>query len=218
MLDGFVFAPLHKAAFKLGGHDFPDEHQLFAHYLECSGPFGEMNVLNNLWTSRVTSHIPLKDVSARLSISKIIDAIKLAHVTLTKAGYDLPKIAIAAVNPHSGESGTCGKEEIEIIQPAVIKCQDSGINVSGPYSADTVFIKAFKGEFDAVVTMYHDQGQIALKLMGFEHGVTICAGLPYPITTPAHGTAFDIVGKGIADHRAMEQAVIIAAKMAGWRP
>lgn len=217
-IDGFTFAPFNKAALEYGGHDFfTGSQNMFSRYLEWKGPHGEMNVVNNLWTSRVTSHIPLKDVSSKLSIKKIIDAIKLAHETLTRAGSVQPRIAISALNPHGGENGLCGREELDLIAPAVKAAKAEGINAMGPFPSDTLFINAFKGMYDAVTTMYHDQGQIALKLMNFQSGVTVEAGLPYPITTPAHGTAFDIAGKGLANSGAMEQAVIIAAKMAGWR-
>ena len=213
-LDGFVYAPLNKAALKLGGYPFSDELHLIAHYLDWTQPFGEMNVLNDLWTSRVTSHIPLQDVSKNISADNVLRAIKLANRTLIRAGFPQPRIAVAAVNPHGGEGGLCGREEIDIIAPAVAVAVSEGIGAVGPFPSDTVFINAFAGLYDAVVTMFHDQGQIAMKLMGFQFGVTVAAGMPYAIATPAHGSAFDIVGKGIAKVDATEQAVKIAAKMA----
>jgi len=216
-LEGLVFAPLNKEAMKRGGHKFEDEHRMFAHYLNWQQPFGEINVLNDLWTTRVTSHIPLCEVSSRLSSENISRAVFLAHQTLSRAGLDRPRIAVAAVNPHAGEGGLCGREEIDIIAPAVQAACAKGLDVVGPFSADTIFINAFSGAYDAVVTMFHDQGQIAMKLMGFQFGVTVAGGLPYPITTPAHGTAFDIAGKGVAKTDATERAVMIAAKMAGNR-
>ena len=213
-LDGFVYAPLHKAAFQYGGYDFEDEQKLLAHYLGWTGPCSEMNVFNKLWTSRVTSHVPLNKVCSLINIENILTSIRVANQTLQRAGIDKPRIAVAAVNPHAGEDGLCGREEIDIIAPAVRLAQDTGITAMGPYPSDTVFINAFKGHYDAVVTMFHDQGQIAMKLMGFQFGVTVSAGSPYAMTTPAHGTAFDIVGQGAANPDATEQAVIIAAKMA----
>lgn len=215
-LDGFVYAPLNKAALQYGGYDFEDEQKLIAHYLGWREPNSEMNVLKNLWTSRVTSHISLDQVCANLSIDKILVSIRMAHQTLQKAGFKAPRIAVAAVNPHGGEDGLCGRHEIDIIAPAIKIAQEDGITAMGPYPSDTIFINAFKGHYDAVVTMFHDQGQIAMKLMGFQFGVTVAAGLPYGITTPAHGTAFDIAGQGIANPDATEQAVMIAAKMAGY--
>lgn len=216
LIKGMMYAPFNKAALRLGGYSFECEHHLFAHYFGTQGTFGEMNVLNNLWTSRVTSHIPLKEVVNNLSTEKVMEAIKLVHRTLTKAGLVNPRIAVAAINPHGGESGLCGREEIEIITPGVQRTKEEGINACGPFPSDTLFINAFKGDYDAVVTMYHDQGQIAIKLMGFQFGVTVAGGQPYPVTTPAHGTAFDIVGKGIAKTSATENALILAAKMASW--
>ena len=216
-IDGFTYAPLNKAALQYGGYDFEDEQKICAHYLGWTGPSSEMNVLNNLWTSRVTSHIPLDQVCAKLSIDAILVSIRMAHQTLQKAGIQEPRIAVAAVNPHGGEDGLCGCHEIDIIAPAIKIAQADGISAMGPYPSDTIFINAFKGHYDAVVTMFHDQGQIAIKLMGFQFGVTVAAGLPYAITTPAHGTAFDIAGQGIANPDATEQAVMIAAKMAGYR-
>ena len=214
-IDGLVYAPLHKEAFKRGGHKFEDELRMFAHYLKWDKPFGEINVLDKLWTTRVTSHIPISEVSKKLTTENILRAVVLAHETLIRAGYGTPRIAVAAINPHAGEGGLCGREEIDVIAPAVKIAASQGLDVTGPFSADTIFINAFNGAYDAVVTMYHDQGQIAMKLMGFQFGVTVAGGLPYPITTPAHGTAFDIAGKGVAKTDAMERAVMIAAKMAG---
>jgi len=212
-----VFAPLNKQAFILGGYDYEDEHALFREFFKWEKPAGIMNVLDKLWTFRVTCHIPISEVACSLNKENILSAIQLADATLRLAGYELPRIGVAALNPHAGEGGLCGSEEVTIIQPAIAAARAEGIEALGPFSADTIFIAAFKGDYDAVLTMYHDQGQIATKLIGFDIGVTVAAGLPYPITTPEHGTAFDIAGKGIAKTDATEQAIIIAAKMAGWR-
>ncbi|HWR29281.1 MAG TPA: 4-hydroxythreonine-4-phosphate dehydrogenase PdxA [Negativicutes bacterium] len=215
---GMVFAPLNKQAFILGGYDYEDEHALFRDFFNWDKPAGIMNVLDKLWTFRVTCHIPISDVAASLNKGNVLSAIQLADQTLRLAGYDYPRIGVAALNPHAGEGGLCGREEVDIILPAIEAARAIGINALGPFSADTIFIAAFKGAYDAVLTMYHDQGQIATKLIGFDIGVTVAAGLPYPITTPEHGTAFDIAGKGVAKVEATEQAVILAAKLAGWRP
>ncbi len=217
IIEGFVYAPFNKASLKCGGFDFESEINLMAHFLEWKGVYGEMNVVNDLWTSRATSHIPFKNVSSHLTIEVLIEAIRLAYSTLRRAGYDNPRIAVAALNPHAGENGLCGNEEIDVIIPAINRAKAEGINAMGPHPADTIFINAFKGIYDAVTTLYHDQGQIALKLMNFRMGVTVSAGLPYVITTPAHGTAFDIAGKGIASIEPMEKAVMLASKMARWK-
>jgi 4-hydroxythreonine-4-phosphate dehydrogenase len=213
-IDGFCFAPLNKAAMKQGGHSFESEQMLFAHHFNWTEPFGEMNVLENLWTSRVTSHIPVKEISSKLSVESIMRAIKLADKTLKRAGVEGARIAIAALNPHGGENGLCGREEIDVIKPAMEEAERQGITVVGPYPADILFLKAFAGEFDAVVTMYHDQGQIAMKLKGFDYGITVASGFPAPIVTAAHGTAYDIAGKGIAKTGAFENAVKMAARIA----
>lgn len=214
---GMVFAPLNKQAFILGGFDYEDEHALFREFFQWDKPAGIMNVLDKLWTFRVTCHIPISEVASSIHRENVLSAIQLADSTLRLAGYERPRIGVAALNPHAGEGGLCGREEIDIILPAIETARAAGIEALGPFSADTIFIAAFKGAYDAVLTMYHDQGQIATKLHGFDKGVTVAAGLPYPITTPEHGTAFDIAGKGIARTEATELAVMLAAKMAGWR-
>lgn len=213
-IDGFCFAPLNKGALKMGGHHFESEQMLFAHYFNWTDPFGEVNVLDDVWTTRVTSHIPVKDISCHLTVENIMRAIRLADTTLKRAGIDNARLGIAALNPHAGEHGMCGTEEIDVIVPAMKQAQQENINVVGPFPADILFIKAFNGEFDAAVTMYHDQGQIALKLRGFDFGITVAAGFPAPIVTPAHGTAYDIAGKGIAKITAFENAVKMAARIA----
>jgi 4-hydroxythreonine-4-phosphate dehydrogenase len=216
-LDAVTFAPLNKAALNAGGWRYPDEHQLFAKLTAHEGYFGEMNVLGDLWTSRVTSHIPFKQVVGLLTRERIIAAIRLAHGTLKAAGVASPRLAVAALNPHAGEGGLFGDEEERIIEPAVAEAQREGVNCSGPFPADTIFLKAFAGHYDGVVSMYHDQGQIAMKLRGFNQGVTVTAGLRTVFTTPAHGTAFDIVGRGQADTGALEQALKLAATLASSR-
>ena len=216
-LDGIVFAPLNKAALHAGGWRFNDEHQMFAHLARHRGFFGEMNVLDNLWMSRVTSHVSLRTALEQITPARIDAALSLADATMRSAGIATPRIAVAALNPHAGEGGLFGREEIEIIAPAVAEAAQRGILCKGPYPADTVFLKAFGGEFDGVLTMYHDQGQIATKLKGFNRGVTVTGGLETVFTTPAHGTAFDIVGKGIATTGALEQAIRLCARLAASR-
>ena len=212
-VQGICFAPLNKAAMIEAGMGFSSEHEFFAAKLGTTGPSGEINVLNEISTTRVTSHIPFKDVVSNLTEERIMRSIILAHKTASSFGFKQPRIAVAALNPHGGESGKCGTEEITIIKPAVDKAREQGMNVLGPFPADTLFVQAFKGDFDSVVTVYHDQGQIAMKLKGFEMGVTVVGGMPYPITTPAHGTAFDIAGKGIAKTTAFESALKLAVRM-----
>ena len=216
-LDGITFAPLNKAALHAGGWKFNDEHQLFAHLTRHAGFFGEMNVLDNLWMSRATSHVSLRTAIDQLDAKRIDDALTLADRTMRGAGFERPRIAVCALNPHAGENGLFGREEIDLIAPATRKAAARGIACKGPYPADAVFLKAFAGEFDGVLSMYHDQGQIATKLKGFDRGVTVTAGLKTVFTTPAHGTAFDIVGQGRATTGALEQAVRLAARLAAAR-
>ncbi len=213
-IEGFCFAPLNKAAMKEAGCPFESEHHLLAHEFNHTAPFGEINVLGNLWTTRTTSHIPISEVSQNLTIEKILRAITLCNVSLKNSGIERPRIALAALNPHCGENGMCGREEIDVIAPAIEQARASNIEVSGPYPSDITFIKAFNGEFDGVVTMYHDQGQIALKLKGFDQGITIAGGLPAPIVTCAHGTAYDIAGTSKVKTSAFENAVKMASRMA----
>jgi 4-hydroxythreonine-4-phosphate dehydrogenase len=212
-VDAICFAPLNKFALKQGGMNHEDELHHFAQYLGVTGYFCEFNTLGDLWTSRVSSHIPLKDAAGMLSIERIVESARLIYKSLQASGTVEPKVAIAAFNPHGGDGGSCGREEIDIIAPAVAQLRATGFPVDGPFPADTIFLKARDGQYQAIVTMYHDQGQIAIKLMGFSKGVTVQGGLPVPITTPAHGTAYDIAGKGQADVNAMLNAFHIAARM-----
>jgi 4-hydroxythreonine-4-phosphate dehydrogenase len=161
----------------------------------------------------VTSHISLRKALDLVTPERIEAAIRLAHRTMQSAGTAAPRIGVAALNPHGGEGGLFGDEEIRIIRPTVEKVRAAGIDCSGPLPSDTIFLRARAGHFDAVVIMYHDQGQIATKLLGFQKGVTVSAGMPTVYATPAHGTAFDIVGKGRADPGAMSAAFRMAAKL-----
>ena len=216
-VDAICFAPLNKQAMKLGGLKHEDELHHFAEYLGVTGYFCEFNTLGDLWTSRVSSHIPLKDAASVLSQERIVDAARLIYQSLQASGTAHPKVAIAAFNPHGGDGGVCGREEIDIIAPAVEELRASGFPVDGPFPADTIFLKARDRQYQAIVTMYHDQGQIAIKLMGFSKGVTVQGGLPIPITTPAHGTAYDIAGQGVADVNATLNAFRIACRMGAAR-
>ena len=213
-LGAICFAPCNKQAMHAGGLEFEDELRFFAHELGHDGYVGEINATGELATTRVTSHVPLAEVAGLITEDAVLKATRLAHDTLRAAGNPHPRIAVAGLNPHAGDGGIFGREEIDVIAPAVGRARAEQITAAGPYPADTVFVRARDGEFDAVVTMYHDQGQIAMKLMGFERGITILAGLPVPITTPAHGSAFDIAGTGKARIDALRQAYLTACTMA----
>ncbi len=214
---GIVFAPLNKQAMKLGGLEHHDEQHLFAAELKAKGYSVEFNVIDRLWTSRVTSHIPLKDVAGSITLERILDAVRIIDQALKRGGTSRPRIAVAGLNPHAGEGGTMGREEIELIGPAIERATRENIDARGPFPADTIFLAAKRGDYDAVVTMYHDQGQIAMKLMGFERGVTVLGGLPVPIATCAHGTAYDIVGRNLANIVPLANAFQLAARMAEHR-
>ena len=217
-VDAITFAPLNKAALNAGGWRFPDEHKMFAHLLGHRGHFSEVNVLDDHWMARVSSHMSLRQAIEQVTAKNILDTLALTDRTMRRAGFARPRIAVAALNPHAGEGGLFGREEIEIIGPAVSKAAETGIDCRGPFPADTIYLKAFNGDYDIVVAMYHDQGQIATKLRGFNRGVTVTAGLDTIFTTPAHGTAFDIVGRGVASTGALEKAVLLAARLAEGSP
>lgn len=208
-----VFAPLNKLAMKLAGSPFNAELDYLANLTKAEN-YGEINYLEPTWTSRVTSHISFREIVNHLCPDSILRAIRLLHSTMKKAGIKNPQIGVAALNPHGGERGLFGVEEETIISPAIEQARQEGISAWGPFPADTIFVRARKGEFSGIVSMYHDQGQIATKILGFDRGVTIAGGLPIIITTPAHGTAHDIAGKGIADAGAFQTAMNLAVRMA----
>jgi 4-hydroxythreonine-4-phosphate dehydrogenase len=213
VIDAIVFAPFNKAAMHMAGLGHDDELHYMAEKLRVQNYISELNTLDGIWTSRVTSHIPLKKVAETIDQPRIIEAVQLIDNTLKRSGVTRPRISVAALNPHAGDGGNFGSEEIDIIRPAVEQSCEMQINCDGPWPSDTVFLKARDKQIDAVVTMYHDQGQIALKLMGFDRGVTVQGGLPFPVATPAHGTAFNIAGQGVADVGATRAAFDIACDM-----
>lgn len=213
-VDAVCYTPFNKKAMRLAHPGYDDESSFIAEILNLTSRVKEFNVLDQIWNARVTSHIPLKDVSANLSQQAILDEIALTSECLRRSGVESPRLLVAGLNPHAGDGGSFGMEEIEIIGPAVQAAAIAGFDVAGPFPADTVFLTALKGGYHAVLTMYHDQGQIAMKLMGFDRGVTMLGGLLFPVCTPAHGTAYDIVGQGAANPRASEEALLLAARMA----
>jgi 4-hydroxythreonine-4-phosphate dehydrogenase len=182
-----------------------DELRWFATELGHKGFTSELNILESMTTARVTSHIPLSEVARNIDHDRVCKAIELLHQTLITAGNSSPRIGVCALNPHAGENGNFGREEIDIIAPAIASVSAKGLDIKGPYPSDTIFATK-RHLFDGIVTMYHDQGQIAMKLIGFDSGVTVQGGLPISIATPAHGTAFDIVGQGKAGMGATEHA------------
>jgi len=205
------FGPFNKTSLKLGGNKYSDELHLMAERLEVKNFFCEFNVIDNFWTARVTSHIPIKEVPDHIKKEKIIKPIKLINEAMKLNGIEHPRVAVQALNPHS-EFGTEEKDEII---PAIEEAKKMGINADGPLPCDTSFITAYKNKnHDCIVGMYHDALQSGLKAFGFDRGVTVQGGLPVPITTPAHGTAFDIAGKNKANLEPTLNSFKIALTMA----
>ena len=205
------FGPFNKTSLKLGGNKYSDELHLMAEKLEVKNFFCEFNVIDNFWTARVSSHIPIKEVPEHVKKEKIIKPIKLINEAMKLNGIKNPRVAVQALNPHA-EFGTEEKEEII---PAIEEVKKLGINADGPLPCDTSFITAYKnGNHDCIVGMYHDALQSGLKAFGFDRGVTVQGGLPVPITTPAHGTAFDIAGKNKANLEPTLNSFKIALTMA----
>ena len=211
--DAVFFTPFNKKAMRLAYEGYDDEIRFVRDVLKTSGVASEFNVLGRLWNARVTSHIPLSQVASAISEKAILKALTLADECMRAAGFNPPRIAVAGLNPHAGDGGNFGREEIDVIEPAVRQAAAQGLAVEGPFPSDTVFLRAKNGDFDAVLTMYHDQGQIAMKLMGFDRGVTLIGGFPFPICTPAHGTAYEIAGRGIANLGASREALLLAIRM-----
>jgi 4-hydroxythreonine-4-phosphate dehydrogenase len=217
VVDAVTFSPFNKASMRLSHPAYEDEVVFMNEFLEFKGIASEFNILPGLWNARVTSHVPVSGVAQLIKRDTILRSLKLTHDAMTAAGFVPPRIAVAGLNPHAGDGGNFGREEIDEIAPAVEAGKAAGIVCDGPYPSDTVFVRAKKGEFDAVLTMYHDQGQIAMKLIGFEQGVTVLGGYPFAVATAAHGSAYDIAGKGLAKSDAMRNAMMIAARMGAAR-
>lgn len=218
LADVVFFTPFNKHGMRLAKPDYVDEIGFIDQTIGATRSGREFNVLDEVWNARVTSHIPLREVADSLSAERIFQSIRLTVETMEDAGYERPRIGLAALNPHAGDGRNFGTEDEDILLPAVQRAQEQQMAVTGPVPSDTVFVRALKGEFDAVMTMYHDQGQIAMKLLGFDRGVTLIAGYGFPIVTPAHGTAYDIAGQGIADTGATYNAVNLGRKLAGRHP
>ncbi len=217
-IKGIFFAPFNKTAMLMAGATKPSESEQFAELFDVpEGSYSEVNMVDGVWTTRVTSHIPMKAVSDHLTVERILDSIQLIDRTVKQAGISHPRIGVAAYNPHAGEHGLCGDEEITRIAPAIEKARELGMDVQGPFPSDTLFVRTFDGDMDAIVTMYHDQGQIALKLHNFRKCITIETGYPVPVTTCAHGTAHNIAGQGIASTLAFESALKTICAMAAER-
>lgn len=211
-----VTAPLHKEALAAAGIPFPGHTELLQ--AEAGGmPVRMMLANDELRTVLVSIHVSLRDAIEAVTIDNVLDTLRIAHDSLTRALGKAPRIGVAGLNPHAGEAGLFGREEIEAISPAIAVARAEGLVVSGPIAPDTVFMRARKGEFDVVVAMYHDQGLIPVKYLGVEKGVNVTLGLPLVRTSPDHGTAFGIAGTGRADPGAFVAAIRMAGECAARR-
>ena len=214
LADAVFFTPFNKHAMRLAEANYVDEIGFINRTIGATRSGSEFNVLDEVWNARVTSHIPLSEVAAAIDTDRVFDALALTIEVMEGAGHRRPRIGVAALNPHAGDGRNFGTEDEDIILPAVERARERQMAVTGPVPSDTVFVRAMKGEFDAVLTMFHDQGQIAMKLIGFDRGVTLIAGYPFPIVTPAHGTAYDIAGQGKANPGATLKALELGTKLA----
>ncbi|MBA3881950.1 MAG: 4-hydroxythreonine-4-phosphate dehydrogenase PdxA [Chthoniobacterales bacterium] len=216
-IDAVVTGPIHKARMYEVGFEFPGQTEFFAGRCGVKD-FAMLLTGGALTVALVTTHIPLHAVANALTHSEIVRVGLLLAAFVKRRGHNAPRIAVAGLNPHAGESGALGREEIEVIQPAIAELRsiaaDSAVSFAGPFSPDTIFHYAAAGEWDAVLCMYHDQGLIPLKLHAFYEGVNVTLGLPFPRTSPDHGTAFEIAGKGIARPDSMIAAINLGAELA----
>jgi 4-hydroxythreonine-4-phosphate dehydrogenase len=223
-IGGIVTAPLNKEALNKAGYHYPGHTEMLA---ELTGVKGSVMMLahGNMRVSHVSTHVALQDVPKRLTPERLRYVIDLTDKALRGLGLERPKIAVAALNPHAGEGGLFGRQDIDVSEPTIAKAVADGLDVLGPVPGDTVFVKLRAGQYDAVIAMYHDQGHIPVKLLGFEvdpatgrwqelSGVNITLGLPIIRTSVDHGTAFDIAGKGIANERSLIEAIEYAERLA----
>jgi 4-hydroxythreonine-4-phosphate dehydrogenase len=211
-IDAVATAPINKRALFLGGYSFPGHTEFFAH-LTGAEDYAMAFVAGNLRIVLLSTHVPLSEAIRLVERDRIIRRINLTNRELQRWGVEKPRISVAALNPHGAEGGLFGVEEASEIMPAIDACRRDDINVQGPFSADTVFLRASRGEFDAVVACYHDQAMIPVKCLSFGEAVNVTLGLPFIRTSVDHGTAFDIAGKGLAEHSSMVAAIKLAAEL-----
>jgi len=226
-VSAIVTAPLHKEALSLAGFKFPGHTEMLqalaAQHLNktvAELPVRMMLANRELKTVLVTIHQPLRQAIDAITVDRILETLRITHRAELAFTGRAPHLAVAGLNPHAGEGGLLGREEKEVIQPAIQLAKAEGMHVSGPWSPDTVFMRARAehgqpGAFDVVVAMYHDQGLIPVKYLGLETGVNITLGLPFVRTSPDHGTAFDLAGKGVADPSSLLEAMAVARKLTG---
>jgi len=211
-VDAIATAPINKRSLFLGGYSFPGHTEFLAH-LTGSEEYAMAFVAANLRIVLISTHVPLSEAIRLVERDRIVRTINLTNRELKRWGLERPRLAMAALNPHGAEGGLFGMEETSEIGPAIEACREDEINVEGPYSADTVFLRASRGEFDAVIACYHDQAMIPVKCLSFGEAVNVTLGLPFIRTSVDHGTAFDIAGKGVAEHSSMVAAIKLAAEL-----
>lgn len=211
-INAIATAPLNKEALHLAGHHYPGHTELLAKLTDTKD-YAMVLYTDTLRVIHVTTHIALLKFLQTLNKTRVNTVIDIADKFMRKAGFANPRIAVAGVNPHAGENGLFGHEELEILNPSIAEMREQGVDVYGPCPPDTVFLQASQGQYDIVVAMYHDQGHIPLKLMGFYDGVNITAGLPFFRTSADHGTAFDIAWTGKANPESMVKSVELAVKL-----
>jgi len=211
-IDAVATAPINKRALFLGGYSFPGHTEFFAH-LTGAEEYAMAFVAGNLRIVLLSTHVPLAEAIRLVERDRIVRRVNLTNRELERWGIEKPRIAVAALNPHGAEGGLFGVEEASEIVPAIDACRRDDINVHGPYSADTVFLRASRGEFDGVIACYHDQAMIPVKCLSFGEAVNVTLGLPFIRTSVDHGTAFDIAGKGLAEHSSMMAAIKLAAEL-----
>lgn len=205
-VDAVVTNPINKESLRMAGINFPGHTEIFAQRTKSSD-YSMLFLLGNVGVAHVTTHCSLKDAICLISKQRVLKNIHLLNEAIKSLGVSVPRIAVGGLNPHAGEHGLFGDEEIIHISPAIKQASEDGINVSGPYPPDTVFMRAFRGEFDGIVSMLHDHGFVSLKSMDFEHGVNITIGLPIIRTSVGHGTAYDLAGKGSASEESLKAAL-----------
>ncbi|HEY2961046.1 MAG TPA: 4-hydroxythreonine-4-phosphate dehydrogenase PdxA [Pyrinomonadaceae bacterium] len=211
-IDAVATAPINKRALFLGGYSFPGHTEFFAH-LTGAEEYAMAFVAGNLRIVLLSTHVPLAEAIRLVERDLIVRIVNLTNRELQRWGIERPRLAVAALNPHGAEGGLFGVEEASEMMPAIDACRRDEINVQGPFSADTVFLRASRGEFDAVVACYHDQAMIPVKCLSFGEAVNVTLGLPFIRTSVDHGTAFDIAGKGLAEHSSMVAAIKLAAEL-----
>ena len=212
-IEALVYGPLNKQALWLAGHAEVDELHFFRARLGVNGFCCELNAQGGLWTARVTSHIPFREVADAITVDSVMAATATGAAAVRRALGRAPRIALAGLNPHLGEGGALGREEIDAILPAMQKLSDQGYEIVGLFPADTIFRQVAEKRIDLIVTMFHDQGQIALKAMGFGMTSTVLGGLPLPVVTASQGTAYDIAGRNLADPAGLIAAFDLAAEL-----